>query len=224
MAYVAITDRLVNDVATKISRMETAELNAMPNPASLKTDIGNDPAIQTKAVEKLWEPVADLRERLEPFNRTVTLRVKVLDRTENAAGESVTSLLFEHDFQATVPCTTKIEEGYYPRAKVTMYSDIDPRCAVIAEQTTARREAEVRWAAVAKQVTEFLRSCKSLNEAVKLWPDVARYIDKSDLERLEKNAPKAQKEVSKAMEALKAMDLDAINASTVLARMAGAKV
>ena len=224
MAYVAITDRLVNDVSNKIGVMRTAEINAMPDPQPTITEIIRDPAVTAMVVEKMWEPVADIRGRLEAYDREVTVRIKVKHRSTNDDGAVVNHLMTEFDVKAKVPCIVAVEDGYYPRAKYLMFSDCDERFASVWEMQSNRREASDRWEAVSKQVTEFLKSCKSLNEAVKLWPDVTRYISKDDMDRLEKNAPKAQKEVSKAMEALKAMDLDAINASTELARMAGAKV
>lgn len=55
-------------------------------------------------------------------------------------------------------------------------------------------EMTERWSKVATDIDGFLSKCKSLNEAVKLFPTVRMYIDKSDIERLErKNERPAQR-------------------------------
>ena len=47
-------------------------------------------------------------------------------------------------------------------------------------------EMNTRGAKVAADIDDFLLKCKSLNEAVKLFPTVRMYIDKTDIERLER--------------------------------------
>jgi len=66
--------------------------------------------------------------------------------------------------------------------------------------------------------------CKSLNEAIKLWPDVQRYVPKQFLDRVAKKAEKSAGAASQGAEALKGIDVDMVNTSVVLARMAGATV
>jgi hypothetical protein len=53
---------------------------------------------------------------------------------------------------------------------------------------------------------------------------VVRYVPKQYIDKMNVKTEKQEKKASSAMEALKAIDMDAVNASTVLARMAGARV
>jgi DNA polymerase elongation subunit (family B) len=86
-----------------------------------------------------------------------------------------------------------------------------------------RRECSKRWTKVQDQVLKFLGSCKSLNEAIKLWPDVRRYIPKDYLKRVDTKVEKTKTKSSGA-DALAGMDMDMVNTSLVLARMAGASL
>lgn len=227
MAYVAITDRLINDVERKINSMRSAETAGVPNVDNIRAEILKDPAVMALCIDKLWEREKDLRDRLSKYNKKGQLKLTVVHDYVTESGEKKRIKIFnarELPTTDAIPCLADTGDGYYKYAAVTLPETFDPRCTTIAEAEKQLEEIKGRWDAVETQVKNFLRSCKSLNEAVKLWPDVTRYIPKEDMERLEKNAPKQQKEASKALEALKAMDFDTINASTVLARMAGAKV
>jgi len=85
------------------------------------------------------------------------------------------------------------------------------------------KEINTRWKKVIDQVSEFMQSCKSLNEALKLWPDLRVYIPKTHLERIEKKSERKASE-STAAEVLSRIDTDQIQASAVIARMSGAAV
>ena len=87
---------------------------------------------------------------------------------------------------------------------------------------TKLTEMTNRWKVVESKVKEFLHSCKSLNEAVKTWPDVVMYVDKEDVERMGVKREKARE--SEALKALAAMDTDALVGAAVIARMSGAAV
>lgn len=225
MAYVAITDRLVDDVKSKINTMEGSELNTLPNSSQLQAELLKDPAVLARIMGKFWEPVADIRERLEQYNKPATVQIRAYHTTVGEGGKVEKLRLLAGDFgKRDVPCTVDTGEGYYKYAALEVDETFDPRLMEILTIEQQHKEVRDRWEAVTNQVINFLRSCKSLNEAVKLWPEVTRYLPKEAVDRLNQNAPKQQKEASKALEALKAMDFDTINASTVLARMAGARV
>ena len=226
MAYVAITSNLVNSVRNNIVHLCTAETRTAPDPSQLIQELKRDSSVVQRVIDRLWEPERDLRERLSRYDREIDLRLVAVRPYYDETNSTTTHTAIELDFgKHKVPCfATVVGSGYYPRVDLRVTEDFDARLVEVFDQLAVRREIDNRWEAVAEQVVKFLESCKSLNEAVKLWPDVTRYLNRDHKERLEHNAPKKAKEESSAIAALKAMDFDTINASTVLARMSGAKV
>lgn len=87
----------------------------------------------------------------------------------------------------------------------------------------SKAEIEDRWKGVKCKVVSFIGVCKSLNEAVKLWPDVVTYIDQDDLDRLATKREKPEKS-SRAAEALAALDTDELMGAAVIARLSGAEL
>ena len=87
-----------------------------------------------------------------------------------------------------------------------------------------KNEAVARWDGVKLQITSFLESCKTVNKALKLWPDVQRYIPKEYITRVNAVTEKAASSHNTALDALKNINMDAVTTSTVLARMAGATI
>jgi hypothetical protein len=79
---------------------------------------------------------------------------------------------------------------------------------------------EMRWGKVREQIVAFLKSCKSLNQALKLWPDVRIYIPDEFIKRAER---KVEREVtmSRAANALANVDTDAAISAAMTARMMG---
>lgn len=73
-----------------------------------------------------------------------------------------------------------------------------------------------RWAKVKTDITEFLDKCKSLNEAVKLFPGVRMYIHYEDLERLDR---KAERPTQRA-KIVEAVDTEGLTAAAIAAKLA----
>lgn len=92
----------------------------------------------------------------------------------------------------------------------------------------AQRECHDRWNRVERQINDFLDTCKSLNEALKLLPDIERYVPEYYLSRVNEkrggtaSAKKTDEEARKAevLAALKNVDVEVVRTSEVLARMA----
>lgn len=84
-----------------------------------------------------------------------------------------------------------------------------------------RRAVEKRWNDVSSKVGSFLQSCKSLNEAIKLWPEIEHYLPKEYMERVLQKREKSTS-VSNAAEVLGQIDTEELTAAVVIARMAGA--
>lgn len=90
-------------------------------------------------------------------------------------------------------------------------------------KSKARHEIERRWNDVRTKVVEFLNSCKSLNEALKLWPEIEHYIPKEYMERVLQKREKSTT-VSRAAEVLGSIDTQELTAAAVIARLSGATV
>lgn len=217
MAYVAITQRLKDEVSGTITRMCKAELGATTSIDSAISAVRGSQEIQLLANNVLWKPLEDLRGRLAPYNIQAQANVTVRHEGDH---HHVGVIYVEN-----APCAAEYEDSYgRNRVNITLDSDEHP---LLAEFVTVRRnyeEINTRWQSVQAQILGYLNSCKSLNEALKLWPDVARYVPSSYVDKVNEKALRQAQEASQALQALKGLDLDKINTSTVLARMAGVDV
>lgn len=74
-------------------------------------------------------------------------------------------------------------------------SESDPVVGPIVKMLRARSLASIRWSETATKVTEFLKTCRSLNQAVKVWPEIVNFLPEDRRKRLEEdNKPKVKKE------------------------------
>lgn len=224
MAYVAISQDLTGSVANRIDALRNAELSALAPLEKFDEAVKADQTLRTTIIDQQWGPLNDLRDRLTPHDLNVDVTLELITNYTNERGAATAKRSISLG-QMKLPCFTKLERSYYgARLEVKMNSNDHPALASMSEIMVARDECSTRWDKVKKQVLEFVKKCKSLNEAVKLWPDLRRYIDDEYLERLDKKVERARPEQSEAAAALKALDVEMVNSSVVLARMAGAQV
>lgn len=73
-----------------------------------------------------------------------------------------------------------------------------------------------RWRKVSSDISEFLKKCKSLNEAVKLFPGVRMYISLEDAERLDRKVERAAQR--KAI--VHSYDTEGLTAAAIAAKLA----
>lgn len=212
MAYVAISRDLIGRVSSKISGMENAEVKAL----------GEEPKVvmnpeHPTITQMLWGEHANLRNLMpkEWVNTTDSI-YGVLDI--DTGGQDITR--YRYNFALSSEAIAPPNYSRYGGNLKHMSPDV-PEFREIYEFAKRRVEITNRWNNVKSKVTAFLDQCKSLNEAVKTWPDVALYVDKSDLERLEVKRGKAEKS-SAAKEALASMNVDELVGAVVIARMSGA--
>ena len=217
MAYVAITSRLTHDVRSIITRMRDAERSTLHDLETAMERVAKSQELKDITYARLWQPEHDLMNRLSKYDTETRVRVSVSQEIE---GREINLVLNLH---TKVPCFL-VSNTPYDGIKVKLEVHDHPEFQHLIDLRKHYNDLTNRWSSVVTQVTNFLESCKSLNEAVKLWPDVARYIPKEDMERVNKKSERAAKEESDALSALKAIDFDTVNSSTVLARMAGAQV
>ena len=75
-----------------------------------------------------------------------------------------------------------------------------------------------RWKKVSADITEFLKKCKSLNEAVKLFPNVTMYIHSEDMERLNR---KVERQSQRKL-IVESFDTEGLTAAAIAAKLAEA--
>ena len=127
-------------------------------------------------------------------------------------------------------------EYAYMRPKDSYYNRSDSELPVdyvrsLPEETLGRAELlqrwdeaivelaiNERWAKVETDITEFLNKCKSLNEAVKLFPNVRMYLAGEDLERLERKVERS----SQRKAIVDDVDTDGLTAAAIAAKLAEA--
>lgn len=212
MAYVAISGELKTSVKEQIRYLERKDVGAIPEvPSSVSLD-----TIPDDLKDKVWGEHRHL-EAMMPKDWKVhrddlTLKVKFV---------SDDSIVHNTTFEVNV------KEPFACPPNTRPYSfavDVDEYYPMVAEYLIYRRkvvEVETRWSKVKVDVMKFLENCKSLNEAIKLWPDIRIYIPKQYIERVEKKAERAVSNTS-ALDVLKGIDTDGAVAAAIGARLASA--
>lgn len=203
MAYVAISNELLESVRSGIRAMGRRELDTIGPIPPLE---GNEPFIS----QALWGPHLHLRSQIPSEWKkkcdSITVRIQFAD---GAAWQDTLSI--------KTPVEAPPNYDIYRKPKMQLTHD-DASLVAIVDRISNRRDAERRWRDVETHVLGFLGQCKSLNEGLKLWPDLRMYIDKHYLDRVERKVERS-KEASSAAEALKAIDTNQIVAAAVIARM-----
>lgn len=215
MAFVGISKQLVERVEDKIRNMREAELKS----------IGEVPTISITDSEPwvlatLWGEHLHLLEQMPEKwlskLEAVSFKFKV-DQPDLEEKDTWFSFSVKPNKYVTAPPGT----GYYSDHVVSAYV---PHIAPVVEYATKQKEIQARWFKVRRQVTDFLYSCKSANEAVKLWPDVKMYFDKSDIERLDAKTVRSGTAESEAAKKLAELDTSSLTSAAIIARMSGAQV
>ena len=225
MAYVAITGDLINRVESKINTMRKQEVSAscpglhetVTVDASQLYNMGAWGAGNMHLINVI--PHDWLSEATE-----ASIRVKGTVDIEGAPvpvelNKDVRISGMTNAFQRPTP-------NYYDRknsvlsydALVAMPDHIVGRNELVARFELARVEAQIdaRWHKIQSDIVSFLRKCKSLNEAIKLFPAVKMYVDRDDIERVERKVQRAPRE-----ELVQKMDTGAITAAAIAARLSG---
>jgi len=221
MAHVAISRDFLNRVDNKIDRMQNAELRVLGNEP--KVTMPPDSAIM---LETLWGDTLPLRSKIPAswINKSNCARVHFNTKTftQNSDGA-----LAPVSFSVTIS-PTHGEFEFPPDANwhtmrfLSEATREHPAFTELYAYGDARAEILTRWAQVRNKVTEFFKSCKSMKEAVTLWPDCKAYIDSEDIERFEKKVVKTASQDSDAAKVLAGMDTDGLMGAAVVARLSGA--
>ena len=117
-------------------------------------------------------------------------------------------------------------DGYYNRHQseltldeVRAFPEEAPGRAELLQRwddAVIEKAIDARWNKVKTDITEFLNKCKSLNEAVKLFPGVRMYIHYEDLQRLDK---KIERPTQRA-KIVEEVDTEGLTAAAIAAKLA----
>lgn len=213
MAYVSISQDLRSAVRSNIDNMRRMERDGIKIPEVIqdKTMSGADLAME----QLVWGAHYPLKAMMpkEWLSNTESVNLRTNVTFEDGSSQKASYRVEFKPRMATPPNADRY--GY----DVDLPAD-HPAIPELTAYYTEMRSIEQRWAAVGKQILEFLGACKSLNEALKLWPDVRIYIPKQFLERVERKVERTTN--SGGAEAIKKVDTDAAVSAAAIARMMGA--
>lgn len=212
--YVAITKQLVSDTRQVINRLRDKERATLPEP-----DFNGTPEFYAAIDNKYWGNLLHLRSEMpvEWCTPARTVKVRVLTHTET--GETLVCSISASPADSPIlppKASTWDTEVSFKLAEVT-----DPNLRAQLQRVVDIHMFGIKWEKVNTDVSAFLEKCKSLNEALKLWPHIALYIPipyinkvnekKGRLDRADRdNDPAAM---------LKSMDVESLVTAAVTARM-----
>ena len=213
MAFVAISQKLREDVRHQIRYKQNQELALIPKPTTHLVQ-PDDPRV----IERFWGEYAHLRDVVPQSwcskidSLQFTTKYEQVPGDPNTTGTMNVSVgIVGGQIWGAPKCDT-----HYPR--ITVPADATE---VVDHVTAAQQQHAVvtKWNKVATDVMAFLQSCKSLNEALKLWPDVRIYVPQNYIDKAEEKTQKAKAAESRAMEVLKQIDTDHAVSSAVMVRI-----
>jgi hypothetical protein len=211
MAHVGISQNLIARTQDKIKQMRVAEEKVLGEEPKLHFH-STDPYL----LKIVWMEHVNLRTVIPDEWKGMTQRVPVKIKFDDGSEPFRSQLYVTTNNNMETPPNY----SYYGSTERFAHAS-DPQLAELVEYIRKYREISQRWDKVHKQVTNFLSSCKSLNEAVKVWEDVKLYIDQDDLDRLETRREKAAK-TNAASDFLATMNTDELVGAAVIARLSGA--
>lgn len=214
MAYVAISNQLMDEVRSKINRMKEAEVNSIP---AVMDNLSFN-TVPHDYEQLVWGEHFHLKDSIPPsWKRNVGELCGYAEYTHN--GRTLkTRLYIKLANKIGVPPDQNSYTAHF------YMPETHPDMAPIIERDKQVDDISNKWNAISSKIRDFLGNCKSLNEAVKLWPDVRIYIPQSYMDRMLAKSERTAEKISKASEFLKQIDTDTAIAAAVGARMAGAKL
>jgi len=219
MAYVSISRDLINDIKKGMNNMCSAEAESYPEATqSVLVDSFDD-----RVMELLWgEDKAIMSSIPVSFTHQVSsIRVNLIvpneDGTVSDSWKSRTEFYIKPNAGVFVAPN---RESNPTELTINSLAIDDPFVKEWMDYKIIIRDINLKWDKLTRQVTTFIEGCKSLNEALKLWPDVRLYIPIKYMERIEKKVEKSNAVSSSAVDALKNIDTDFAVGAVVGARMA----
>ena len=218
MAYVGISGELITNVENHISRMRNKERNAFTAPVN-HVELSEAPQ---EIVALLWGEHAHLQQLLPEkwMTKNTGVDLQLNYKLDDSPDADIYSTTFTVKYSNQLMAPPGISSYRHDILGIPVNTCPIPQAEDFLKWSKEMTSIEVRWGKVRAQIVAFLKSCKSLNEALKLWPDVRIYIPDEFIKRVER---KVEREVtmSRAASALANVDTDAAISAAMTARMMG---
>jgi len=222
MATVGITKDLRNRVKTKINGMRKAERNSdVPN---IDKNITLN-ASQLYNIGCWTEKYVHLIDQIPKDWLTKTEEATVSISGTLDDGRTLSTSV---RFNGMKSAYARPRDSYYNRVESeltidyvrSLPEDTPGRAELLQrwEESTIALDIDARWAKVETDIDEFLDKCKSLNEAVKLFPGVRMYIHIEDTERLDR---KLERPAQRA-KIVEDVDTEGLTAAAIAAKLSAA--
>lgn len=211
MAYVATSRQFMEDVNNTIRQMQQQEINTLGQQPSV-TIAG----LEDKVTASIWGEYLHLKAVI-PYSWTgscESVNLKVIDGF-GVEQESHTTIY------VSLPKALRTPPNWQrSRAAIDVAPDETPELVVWTEDQNKRKEVNERWIKARNSVLGYLANCKSVNEALKTYPDLRHYIPQHYINRVNEVVERKKKEPSAAIAALEAIDTDSLLANVVISRLA----
>lgn len=215
MAYVAISQNLINSTQNNIIKMRDKEKNAVTAPPERMPMSPKSANLELL----VWGDHLRLRDQMpEDWKTTVTRVNAKIGFDAGKADKNHCEFIFELTDSMEVPSCKN--QSYYGFA-VVVDEDSHLLPQAVREAVAHNKfciQTNDKWADIREKVTKFLGSAKSLNEALKLWPAVALYVSDEFVDRVNNN-PKREKTASKAEEIMASISIDDLTAAAVASKL-----
>jgi hypothetical protein len=222
MATVGITKELINRVKTQINIMRRSErANDLP-------DIDKNYSVDASKLYNIGCWGAQHFHLLDLIPKDWLTKSPDASITVTGWTDDGVSLKASVRFNNMTSAYQRPRDNYYNRQDSELTLD---ELRAFPEETLGRAELlqrwddaviekaiDARWAKVETDIIEFLNKCKSLNEAVKLFPGVRMYIHREDIERLER---KLERPAQRA-KIVEDVDTEGLTAAAIAAKLAAA--
>lgn len=213
MAYVAISSALIDNTMNNIDKMcdkERNQLGEVPN------DIRVDPD-DTLAMGLAWGKYMHLR---DTFDEDLTQSVDHITLNIELTDLATTVAFYVRSTHDRFVVPNYRSNGYNSMSRKIDQTHSFAMTVAAAHVAHQRQRIAInaKWKAIKEQVKEFLNAAKSLNEALKLWPALALYINDQYINRVNSNTTRSQT-VSKAADILASIKTDEITAAAVSVKL-----
>lgn len=233
MALVRISKQLIQEVEGRINQLRSAEINEFPRPAS---EVPPTPGVNPEplATHILWGEHLHLKSLMPSdwVKKAIRPQFNTLYTHDDGHNERTAAVSFEGSNVPVPPGSTtgwngsvEVKVPYFMVEEAVAdeqspFHAVATRIMAVVEYEKRSRKVTKAWTERQQQIVMFLNKCKSLNEAIKLWPEIKLYVPKSYIDTVETPVIRPQNVVRKE-KALENVDTEGLTAAAIAARLAG---
>lgn len=224
MALVRISKQLIEDIRNRIRVMSDAEQKNIEIPptawnASVRTDV------QEFVTACKWGDKLHLKEQMPhhwlAHAKNVEITVKYSTPSPRAVEISYTDMALALPPGTNLNWNSTLQLVVRPE-DLPELSQLKAEVEALHAALEQRAEIAKAWISRRDDIVKFLEKCKSLNEALKLWPGIKLYVPTSYIETIERKVERATPE--KRAEVVATIDTDGLTAAAIAAKLAGVLV